>query len=167
VLRNHEEADMSALFDAPIHTGAQNLERVLAAGRPVLLVFETPQCGPCRTLAPALDELARAFAGQALIVRIDDARAGDLAARYRVTRVPTLILWRDGRELARVEGAAPASALYSYLTKARGCDTASAGRRAGRAGRRRRCPHGWAPRASERRRHAGGDGRRGRPGRRL
>lgn len=106
---------MSAIFDTPIRTGALNLDRVLAAGRPVVLAFETPECEPCRALEPTLKELAREVAGRALIVVVEDAREGNLAARFRLTRVPSLVYWQDGREVARIEGAADKSSCRAFL----------------------------------------------------
>lgn len=106
---------MSAIFDTPIRTGAQNLDRVLAAGRPILLVFQVPNCEPCRALEPTLLTLARDFAGRALIVRVENAEEGILATRFRLTRAPTLVYWRDGREVARIEGAANADAVRAHL----------------------------------------------------
>ena len=52
---------MKARYDVPIRTGAAALDRVLASGLPALAVFETPNCGPCQALRPALDDLAREF----------------------------------------------------------------------------------------------------------
>jgi thioredoxin 1 len=106
---------MAAIFDTPIHSSSKNIERVLAAGRPVLLTFETPDCGPCRTLDPILRELAQTFASRALVVRIDNCTEGDLAARFRLTRVPTLIFWRERKEISRIEGAAEAAPMRAHL----------------------------------------------------
>lgn len=104
---------MAAIFDTPIRTDAHNVDRVLATGKPLLLVFETADCEPCRALAPALGELAKEFAGRALIVRVEDA--SDLAGHFRLTRVPTLIAWRDDREIARAEGAVDVGTARAYL----------------------------------------------------
>ncbi len=106
---------MAAVFDTPIRTSAANLERVLAAGRPMLIVFETPNCAPCRGLDPTLTELARAFAGRALIVRVENAEEANLPMRFRLTRVPTLVYWQSGREVARIDGAADAGSIRAWL----------------------------------------------------
>ena len=106
---------MSASFDTPIKTGAQNLDRVLAAGRPTLLVFEIPNCEPCHALEPTLQDLARDFAGRALIVRVENAEDGALAARFALRQVPTLVFWNDGREITRIEGAANGAAVRAHL----------------------------------------------------
>ena len=104
-----------AVFDVPIHTSAQNVERVFAAGLPLLLSFEVPACEHCRALAPALEELARAYVGRALIVRVDNTEEGDLAMRHKITRVPTLIFWNDNAEKIRIEGAVSYGAIRSHL----------------------------------------------------
>jgi thioredoxin 1 len=106
---------MSAIFDTPVRTGVANLDRVLAAGRPMLLAFETPDCEPCRTLEPTLKELARDFAGRALVVVVGDTREGNLATRFRLARVPSLVYWHDGREVARIEGAADHASIRAFL----------------------------------------------------
>jgi thioredoxin 1 len=102
-------------FDTPIRTSAQNLERVLATKIPALMVFENPGCENCRSLDSVLDGLARDFAGQALIVHVVDVMEGGLATRFGVKRVPTLVYWRDGREVTRIEGAAQGEALRAHL----------------------------------------------------
>ncbi len=106
---------MLAVFDVPVRTSAQNLERVLMAGLPMLLVFETPDCEHCRAMTPTLEELARAYVGQALIVRVENVKDGALMERYRVARAPTLVFWRGGRERARIEGAVNIEAVRAYL----------------------------------------------------
>jgi thioredoxin 1 len=102
-------------YDTPIKTSAQNLERVLALGKPALLVFEIERCEPCTRLDQPLKELAVEFSGKALIVRVEDVYQGGLQARYNIIRVPTLILWKDGGELGRIEGAASKDALKQHL----------------------------------------------------
>jgi len=104
-----------AVFDVPVRTSAQNLERVLMAGLPMLLVFETPDCEHCRAMTPTLEELARAYVGQALIVRVENVKDGALMERYRIARVPTLVFWRGGRERARIEGAVNIEAVRAHL----------------------------------------------------
>lgn len=104
-----------AVFDVPIHTSAQNVERVFAAGLPILMSFEVPVCEHCRALVPTLEDLARSYVGRALVVRVDDTEEGELANRYHITRVPTLVFWRDEKEIARIEGAVNFSAMRAHL----------------------------------------------------
>jgi thiol-disulfide isomerase/thioredoxin len=102
-------------LDAPIRTTAAVIQRILATGLPSLIVFETPDCGPCQSLWPALDELACDFEKRVLIVRVTDASEGWLAARYHLSFVPTLLFWRDGAEQARIKGSPGRAALRAHL----------------------------------------------------
>jgi thioredoxin 1 len=104
-----------AVFDVPVHTSTQNVERVFSAGLPLLLSFEVPVCEHCRAIVPTLDELARQYVGRALIVRIDNTDDDNLAQRYRITRVPTLLYWNDSHEVARIEGAVNYATCRAYL----------------------------------------------------
>jgi thioredoxin 2 len=72
-------------------------------------------CGPCKALAPVLEQVARERAGRLKVVEVDVDRAPALSARFGVQGVPLLVLLRDGRELARLTGAVPAARLNSWL----------------------------------------------------
>lgn len=105
---------MRVVPDAPLHTAAANLDRILATGFPTLVVFETPDCEPCRALGPILDELARDYAGRVLVVRVE-ADAGWLAARHHLSYVPTLVFWGRGREQARIKGNPGGAAVRAHI----------------------------------------------------
>lgn len=105
---------MRVVPDAPIHTAASNLERILATGRPTLVVFETPGCEPCRALRPVLETLARDYTGRVLVVRVS-AGAGWLAARHHLYYVPTLLFCAEGREQARIKGNPGGAAIRAHL----------------------------------------------------
>lgn len=102
-------------FDAPIHANAQSLDRVLRAGLPVMLVFVTPNCAPCGVLDPALKEIARSYAGYALVVKIDAVENAAVTQRFEVTAVPSALFVKDGQVVDQVVGAVPAQALNAYL----------------------------------------------------
>jgi len=106
---------MYATLDAPIHASPRALETVLALGRPTVVVFETPGCEPCQALVPTLESLAREFAEQVLIVRVE-AREGWLAARHHLTFVPTLLFCDRGTEQFRIKGNPGAPAVRAHLT---------------------------------------------------
>lgn len=106
---------MRAALDAPIRTSAMVLDRILAVGHPVLVVFETPDCGPCEQLRPALDQLAREFHDRVLVVRVVDSSEGWLAARYHLSFVPTLLFWRGGAEQCRIKGDPGPAAIRAHL----------------------------------------------------
>lgn len=106
---------MRAALDAPIRTSATVLERILSAGPPVLVVFETPGCRPCELLRPTLDEVAREFHDRVLVVRVTDSAQGWLAARHHLAFVPTLVFWRDGMEHCRIKGSPAREAIRAHL----------------------------------------------------
>ena len=91
---------------------------VLGAGRPVVVDFWAPWCGPCRAIAPALEELA-GETDRVEFVKLDIDENPEAAARFGVLSIPTVILFADGRAQETVIGARPkrhfAQAFASYL----------------------------------------------------
>jgi thioredoxin 1 len=77
---------------------------VLEANQPVLVDFWAPWCGPCRSLAPIVDELAEKYAGRARIMKINVDDNPGVVERYHVKAIPTLVLFRDGEEQQRLVG---------------------------------------------------------------
>ena len=102
-------------FTTPIHTNEQSLDRVLGAGLPVLLVFWRRECVPCQQLDAALSDLAAAYAGKALVAKVDIQDNPALVRRYGVSQLPELIFLREKSEVARAQGAAGAAALRAWL----------------------------------------------------
>src|SRR5262245_45549202 len=88
-------------FTTPIHTNEQSVDRVLRAGLPVLLVFWRKDCAPCQQLDPDLNRLAAAYAGKALIAKVDVQDNPALARRYKVTQLPGLVFVKDGQPVER------------------------------------------------------------------
>jgi thioredoxin 1 len=85
---------------------AEQLDDWLAQGRLTLVKFWAEWCGPCRTLSPVLDELSQQFAGQVDFAQINTDERPELALRFQVQSVPTILLFDGGIEVARL-GAAP------------------------------------------------------------
>src|SRR5580765_4608729 len=86
-----------------------------AAKLPVLVDFWAPWCGPCRMVSPALEQLARERAGQVKLVKVNVDESPGLQQRFGVQAIPTLMVLRDGKILARQAGAAPVTALRGWL----------------------------------------------------
>jgi thioredoxin 1 len=106
---------MRAALDAPIRASASVLDRILASGRPALVVFEAPGCAPCEALRPALDALANEFHDRLLVVRVVDSEEGWLAARYHLEYVPTLLFCRGGAERSRIKGSPGPAAVRAHV----------------------------------------------------
>jgi thioredoxin 1 len=102
-------------IDAPIHSNANNLPRVLGAGLPVLLVFWQKDCSPCDQLAPTLDKLAKSYAGRALIVKVNIAEEAALLGRYNISSIPSIVFVKGGKELATAAGAIAERDLAAWL----------------------------------------------------
>ncbi len=102
-------------IDTPIHTSEQSIDRVLRAGRPVLLEFWGNGCAPCEQLNPALDRLAATYAGKALIAKVDVRDNPALARRYGISRLPGLVFVKDGATVAQTSGALPEATLREWL----------------------------------------------------
>lgn len=96
------------LLDRPVKVEAGDFPKTVEASQvPVLVDFFADWCGPCHMLAPHLDEIASAGAGKLLVVKVDSDRAPDLAQKYRISGLPTVVLFRDGAEAERVVGMDP------------------------------------------------------------
>jgi thioredoxin 1 len=102
-------------IDSPIHTNEANMPRVLAAGLPVVLVFWRRDCAPCDALMPALDRLARTYAGRALIVKVNAAEEVGLIGRYGVDRLPGIVFIVNGQSIASTAGAVAERELAAWL----------------------------------------------------
>ena len=90
-------------------------DAVLKSDIPVLVDFWAEWCGPCRMIAPTIDQLAEEYAGRAKVLRVNVDEEPELASRYGVQSIPTLLFFRDGEPVDGLLGAAPHAALASKL----------------------------------------------------
>ena len=96
-------------------TDTRFAEEVLAASEPVLVDFWAPWCGPCRMVGPEVEALAEQYAGRLKVVKTNIDEVPDVAQRYGVMSIPTLILFIGGEERARVVGAKPKEAILREI----------------------------------------------------
>jgi thioredoxin 2 len=90
-------------------------ELVSRATLPVVVDFWAGWCGPCRAVAPEVERLARERAGSVVVCKVDTEALPDVAGSYGIRSIPTMLLFRAGREAGRTSGAMPASEIAARL----------------------------------------------------
>ena len=101
------------------HVDLAALERAVASSpAPVLVDFWAPWCAPCRGFAPVLEAFAREQAGRFVVLKLDTEAEPSAGARFGIQAIPTLVLFRDGREVQRMSGALPPQELRRFAAAA-------------------------------------------------
>ena len=104
------------LLDRPVAVSDENFVKVTTDTTvPVVVDFYADWCGPCKIMAPLLDDAARSRAGQMVVAKLDTDRNPVTGPRFGIRGIPTLIAFRNGKEVARRVGAVPPAELEAFL----------------------------------------------------
>ena len=90
-------------------------QEVLQSQLPVLVDYWAEWCGPCKMIAPILDEVSKEYAGRLKVAKLNIDENPDIPARYGVRGIPTMLLFKDGQPVAQKVGAAPRSQIQQWL----------------------------------------------------
>jgi thioredoxin len=106
------------LLDRPIHLDDETFSRTITESDvPVMVDFYADWCGPCKMMAPAVDQLASAYAGKAIVAKLNTDMAPRATMPFNIRGIPTTIIFRDGKETIRQSGAMPYQMLAQMLDK--------------------------------------------------
>jgi thioredoxin 1 len=92
--------------------------QVLQSEVPVLIDFWAEWCGPCKAIGPSIEQLATEYVGKAKIFKVDVDTEGDLAQKYGVMSIPALVIFKGGKEVDRMVGAAPKPQIAALIERA-------------------------------------------------
>ncbi|HUK35620.1 MAG TPA: thioredoxin TrxC [Vicinamibacterales bacterium] len=101
-----------------VTTAAEFDSLISSASLPVVVDFWAPWCGPCRMVAPEIEKVASRRAGQWLVVKVNTDEVAGVGDRLGIRSIPTMAVFKDGREVTRTAGARPASDIDAFVSNA-------------------------------------------------
>jgi thioredoxin 1 len=93
-------------------------EKVLKSDVPVLVDFWAEWCGPCKAIGPTIEQLATEYDGRAKVYKLDVDKDGDLAGQYNVMSIPALLVFKGGKVVDQMVGAAPKPQIAALIDRA-------------------------------------------------
>ncbi|MCW4030218.1 MAG: thioredoxin [Candidatus Bathyarchaeota archaeon] len=105
------------MSNLPFHVTDANFEQTINSNKVVFVDFWATWCGPCRALAPTIEEVAKEYQGKVLVGKLDVDENPATAERFQVFSIPTMILFVNGQETERIVGLCPKSRITDTLNK--------------------------------------------------
>ncbi len=105
------------MSNQPFHITDANFEETIKNNKLVFIDFWATWCGPCRALAPTVEEVAKEYAGKALVCKLDVDGNPATAEKFQVFSIPTMIIFKDGQEVERVVGLCPKRNIENAINK--------------------------------------------------
>ncbi|MBI3810710.1 MAG: thioredoxin [Nitrospirae bacterium] len=94
-------------MEKPLKVDSQNWDQEVLKGKDLVMVdFWAVWCGPCRVIAPVVDELAQEYGGRLRVLKLNTDENPDVASRYQIMGIPTLLFFKDGKPVDKIVGAA-------------------------------------------------------------
>ena len=103
---------------AVVHFSKEGFEKARAQGGVMLVDFWATWCGPCKMIAPVIEQLAGQYEGKVIVGKVDVSQEPELAREYGVMSIPNVVILKDGQEVSRKVGAMPAAAYSQALDAA-------------------------------------------------
>jgi thioredoxin 1 len=108
---------MAETSTAVQHVTDADFDKTITAGKPVFVDFWAPWCGPCRIIGPIVEELAPSYQGKAVMAKVNVDDNPQIAQKFGVTSIPTLMMFKDGKLVDRAVGAMPKSELQKFIDR--------------------------------------------------